>query len=149
MRAVVQRVTDCSVVVDGETSGALDRGILVYLGISTEDGQQDVRYVAEKAANLRIFEDEAGKMNRSVLDIGGGACVVSQFTLYGDTRKGRRPSYNRAAPPEVAVPLYESFQETLRELGLTVATGVFGAVMHVRYTNLGPVTILIDSEKNF
>ncbi|MFP4011336.1 MAG: D-aminoacyl-tRNA deacylase, partial [Spirochaetaceae bacterium] len=83
MRAVVQRVTDCSVVVDGETSGALDRGILVYLGISTEDGQQDVRYVAEKAANLRIFEDEAGKMNRSVLDIGGGACVVSQFTLYG------------------------------------------------------------------
>ncbi|MFP4066683.1 MAG: D-aminoacyl-tRNA deacylase [Spirochaetaceae bacterium] len=149
MRAVVQRVTDCSVVVDGETSGALDRGILVYLGISTEDGQQDVRYVAEKAANLRIFEDEAGKMNRSVLDIGGGACVVSQFTLYGDTRKGRRPSYNRAAPPEVAVPLYESFQEALRELGLFVATGVFGAVMHVRYTNLGPVTILIDSEKNF
>ncbi|MFW5806878.1 MAG: D-aminoacyl-tRNA deacylase, partial [Spirochaetota bacterium] len=148
MRAVVQRVTDCSVVVDGETSGALDRGILVYLGISTEDGQQDVRYVAEKAANLRIFEDEAGKMNRSVLDIGGGACVVSQFTLYGDTRKGRRPSYNRAAPPEVAVPLYESFQEALRELGLFVATGVFGAVMHVRYTNLGPVTILIDSEKN-
>ncbi|MFP4206282.1 MAG: D-aminoacyl-tRNA deacylase, partial [Spirochaetaceae bacterium] len=142
MRAVVQRVTDCSVVVDGETSGALDRGILVYLGISTEDGQQDVRYVAEKAANLRIFEDEAGKMNRSVLDIGGGACVVSQFTLYGDTRKGRRPSYNRAAPPEVAVPLYESFQEALRELGLFVATGVFGAVMHVRYTNLGPVTIL-------
>ncbi len=149
MRAVVQRVTDCSVVVDGETSGALDRGILVYLGISTEDGQQDVRYVAEKAANLRIFEDEAGKMNRSVLDIGGGACVVSQFTLYGDTRKGRRPSYNRAAPPEVAVPLYESFQEALRELGLFVATGVFGAVMHVRYTNLGPVTILVDSEKNF
>lgn len=149
MRAVVQRITDCSIVVDGETVGTIDRGILVYLGITTGDGTDEIRYVSSKAAHLRIFEDDAGVMNRSVLEAGGGACIVSQFTLYGDTRKGRRPSYNRAAGPEVAVPVYEQFVEALRALGLEVATGVFGAHMDVTYTNDGPVTILIDSEKSF
>lgn len=149
MRAVVQRATDCSIEVDGKTVGAIDHGILVYLGITAEDGEDEIRYVANKVAHLRIFEDDSGTMNRSVLDTGGAACVVSQFTLYGDTRKGRRPSYNRAAPPPVATPIYEAFTERLRGLGLTVATGVFGAFMQVRYTNAGPVTILIDSEKTF
>lgn len=149
MRAVVQRVADCSIVVDGESVGAIDRGILVYLGITAGDGTEEIRYVSAKAANLRIFEDEEGVMNRSVLEAGGGACVVSQFTLYGDTRKGRRPSYNRAAGPDLAVPVYEEFVSALRNLGLEVATGVFGAHMDVRYTNDGPVTILIDSEKTF
>ena len=149
MRAVVQRVSECSIEVHGETVGAIDGGILVYLGITADDGDEAIRYVASKVANLRIFEDEAGVMNRSVLDTGGAACVVSQFTLYGDTRKGRRPSYNRAAPPEVATPIYEQFVEALRGMGLEVATGVFQASMKVRYTNLGPVTILVDSEKTF
>jgi D-tyrosyl-tRNA(Tyr) deacylase len=135
--------------VDGERVAALEHGILVYLGITSDDDEAAIRYVAEKAAHLRIFEDDAGKMNRSVLDTGGGACVVSQFTLYGDTRKGRRPSYNRAAPPELAVPLYETFCQHLRGLGLLVESGVFGAMMQVSYTNPGPVTILIDSEKTF
>jgi D-tyrosyl-tRNA(Tyr) deacylase len=149
MRAVVQRTTDCSIEVDGEVVGAIDYGLLVYLGVTAEDGAEEVRYVANKVANLRIFEDDEGTMNRSVLETGGAACVVSQFTLYGDTRKGRRPSYNRAAGPQSATPVYESFVESLREMGLEVATGVFGAFMKVRYTNAGPVTILIDSEKTF
>jgi D-tyrosyl-tRNA(Tyr) deacylase len=149
MRAVVQRTTDCSIEVDGEVVGAIDYGLLVYLGVTAEDGAEEVRYVANKVANLRIFEDDGGTMNRSVLETGGAACVVSQFTLYGDTRKGRRPSYNRAAGPQSATPVYESFVESLREMGLEVATGVFGAFMKVRYTNAGPVTILIDSEKTF
>ncbi|MFP4372872.1 MAG: D-aminoacyl-tRNA deacylase [Spirochaetaceae bacterium] len=149
MRAVVQRVVDCSITVDGETVGAVERGVLVYLGITADDGAREITHVAGKVANLRIFEDENGVMNRSLLDTGGAACVVSQFTLYGDTRKGRRPSYNRAARPEAAVPVYESFVEELRRMGLEVATGVFQARMQVRYTNDGPVTILIDSEKNF
>jgi D-tyrosyl-tRNA(Tyr) deacylase len=149
MRAVVQRTTDCSIEVDGEVVGAIDYGLLVYLGVTAEDGAEEVRYVANKVANLRIFDDDEGTMNRSVLETGGAACVVSQFTLYGDTRKGRRPSYNRAAGPQSATPVYESFVESLREMGLEVATGVFGAFMKVRYTNAGPVTILIDSEKTF
>lgn len=149
MRAVVQRVVNCSIEVEGETVGAIPRGALIYLGINAEDGEREITQVAGKVANLRIFEDEDGVMNHSLLDTGGAACVVSQFTLYGDTRKGRRPSYNRAAPPEIATPTYKRFVEELREMGLEVATGVFRAHMQVRYTNDGPVTILIDSEKNF
>ncbi|MFO8063575.1 MAG: D-aminoacyl-tRNA deacylase [Spirochaetota bacterium] len=149
MRAVVQRAADCRIEVDGARTAELEQGVLVYLGVTAEDDDTAVRYVSEKVANLRIFEDEDGKMNRSVLDTGGGVCVVSQFTLYGDTRKGRRPSYNRAAPPDIAVPLYESFVAALESLGLHVETGTFGAVMQVSYTNPGPVTILIDSEKTF
>lgn len=149
MRAVVQRVVDCSIEVEGEIVGAIGRGALIYLGIKPDDGPQEITQVAGKVANLRIFEDDEGVMNRSLIDTGGAACVVSQFTLYGDTRKGRRPSYNRAAPPEVATPVYERFVEELRTMGLEVATGVFQAHMQVRYTNDGPVTILIDSEKAF
>ncbi|NBF40699.1 MAG: D-tyrosyl-tRNA(Tyr) deacylase [Spirochaetes bacterium] len=149
MRAVVQRVVDCSIEVDGEIVGAIGRGALIYLGIKPDDGPREITQVAGKVANLRIVDDEDGVMNRSLLDTGGAACVVSQFTLYGDTRKGRRPSYNRAAPPELATPVYERFVEELRTMGLEVATGVFRAHMQVRYTNDGPVTILIDSEKAF
>jgi D-tyrosyl-tRNA(Tyr) deacylase len=142
-------VSSCSITVEGDITGEIGNGVLVYLGITPEDDEEAVRYVSEKVANLRIFEDEAGKMNRSVLDVAGEACVVSQFTLYGDTRKGRRPSYNRAAPPEVATPIYEAFVSALETLGLRVATGVFGAFMEVSYVNAGPVTILIDSDKTF
>ena len=149
MRAVVQRATGCRIEVEGELKAELEKGLLVYLGVTSDDDQESVRYVSEKVANLRIFEDENGKMNRSVLDIGGGVCVVSQFTLYGDTRKGRRPSYNRAAPPDIATPVYESFVSALESRGLQVETGTFGAVMQVSYTNSGPVTILIDSDKTF
>ncbi|NBB90993.1 MAG: D-tyrosyl-tRNA(Tyr) deacylase [Spirochaetes bacterium] len=149
MRAVVQRVVNCSIEVEGAIVGAIQRGALVYLGMNAEDGEPEITQVAGKVANLRIFEDEEGVMNHSLLDTGGAACVVSQFTLYGDTRKGRRPSYNRAAPPEIATPVYDRFVEKLREIGVEVATGVFRAHMQVRYTNDGPVTILIDSEKNF
>jgi D-tyrosyl-tRNA(Tyr) deacylase len=149
MRAVVQRARACSIEVGGDTVSELEHGLLVYLGVTEKDGAESVRYVAEKVAHLRIFEDEDGKMNRSVIETGGGVCVVSQFTLYGDTRKGRRPSYNRAAPPEAATPIYESFVSHLSNLGLEVKTGVFGAMMNVGYVNPGPVTILIDSEKQF
>ncbi len=131
VRAVVQRVSEASVRVDGELSGRIGRGLVVLLGVGTGDGERDADYLAEKVLNLRVFPDDAGQMNRSVLDVAGGLLVVSQFTLYGDARKGRRPSYVDAAAPEEASRLYERFVERLRPSGLAVATGVFRAMMDV------------------
>jgi D-aminoacyl-tRNA deacylase len=149
MRAVVQRVSSATVSVSGKVEGAIDEGILVYLGVASGDNETDAAYLAEKAANLRIFQDAEGKMNASVVDEGGGALVISQFTLLADARKGRRPSYSDAAPPEAAKPLYERFVEALRGHIAKVETGIFQAEMRVSYTNEGPVTILLDSKKQF
>jgi D-tyrosyl-tRNA(Tyr) deacylase len=149
MRAVVQRVAECSVTTEGRACGKIDRGLLVYLGVGTGDSEQDLRYLADKVVNLRIFTDSNGKMNLSVLDTGGGVLVVSQFTLYGDARQGRRPSYTGAAEPQKARLYYGRFTEAIREQGLQVETGEFAARMEVRYTNVGPVTILLDSTKTF
>jgi D-tyrosyl-tRNA(Tyr) deacylase len=149
MRAVVQRVTHCEVTVDGETTGRIDSGLAVFLGVSSSDTEKEADYLAEKIANLRIFADDNDKMNLSVKDIGGEILVVSQFTLYGDCRKGRRPSYNDAAPPALAERLYEYFVDVLKDKGSPVATGRFQAMMDVILINDGPVTILLDSEKNF
>ena len=147
MRAVVQRVTRARVTVDAHVVGEIQTGMLVMLGVGREDSSESARYLADKIANLRIFADDAGKMNRSLLDVDGSALVVSQFTLYGDTRGGRRPSYIQAAPPEDANRLYEEFVRCLRSLGIRVETGVFQAHMEVELVNDGPVTILLDSEK--
>ena len=147
MRAVIQRVTRASVTVDGRVAGEIGAGLLVLLGVSRTDNSESAAYLAEKIANLRIFSDEAGKMNLSVLDIGGSALVVSQFTLYGDTRGGRRPSFIQAAPPEEANLIYQEFVRSMRLLGVKVETGVFQAHMQVEMVNDGPVTILLDSEK--
>jgi D-tyrosyl-tRNA(Tyr) deacylase len=149
MRAVVQRVSSAFVTVDGRRTGEIGRGLLVFLGIAPEDGEAEVRWIADKVANLRIFEDDAGKMNRSVLEIEGEVQIVSQFTLYGDARKGRRPSFVRAAQGAEAEKVYQGAVDALRELGITVATGEFGAMMDVALTNTGPVTILLDSDKQF
>ena len=149
MRAVVQRVTRAAVAVDGDDIGSCGRGVLVLLGISPEDGHAEARWFADKVANLRIFPDDDGKMNRSLLDIGGEALIVSQFTLYGDARKGRRPSFIRAAEGPEAEALYEEAVANLRALGITCGTGRFGAMMDVSLVNEGPVTILLDSEKAF
>jgi len=149
MRAVVQRVANAKVEVAGNVVGAIERGLLVYLAIGIDDSKEDVEWLAEKVATLRIFEDKAEKMNLSVRDVSGAALVVSQFTLYADARKGRRPSYSGAAQPDFARPLYEEFVEALRALSLSVSTGQFQAEMNVSYTNLGPVTILLDSRKTF
>lgn len=149
MRAVVQRVSDARVVVDGETVARTDRGILVYLGVAAGDGEADAAYLADKVAGLRIFVDGDDKMNLSVRETGGGALVVSQFTLLADARKGRRPSYSDAAEPALADALYRRFAELLAATGIAVSTGVFRASMRVSYTNEGPVTILLDSRKNF
>jgi D-tyrosyl-tRNA(Tyr) deacylase len=149
VRAVVQRVRDAKVLVGGAAAGSVDRGLLVYLGVAVDDGEADAAWMAEKVAELRIFEDEAGIMNRSAREEGAGALVVSQFTLLADARKGRRPSYSDAAPPETARPLYESFVGLLRGRLVSVETGVFQAEMQVAYTNDGPVTILLDSKKLF
>jgi D-tyrosyl-tRNA(Tyr) deacylase len=135
--------------VDGRITGSIDQGLLVYLGVALGDGEADARFLAEKIAGLRIFEDGEGKMNLSVQDTGGGILAISQFTLLADARKGRRPSYSSAAPPETAMPLYEYFMNALREQGLVCEAGVFQAHMEVRYTNTGPVTILLDSTKLF
>jgi D-tyrosyl-tRNA(Tyr) deacylase len=148
VRAVIQRVTRASVTIDGRVAGKIGAGLLVLLGISKTDTLESAAYLAEKIANLRIFADETGKMNLSVLDTGGSALVVSQFTLYGDTRGGRRPSFIHAAPPEEANRLYQEFVRSLRSLGVRVKTGVFQADMHVELVNDGPVTILLDSEKS-
>ena len=145
MRAVLQRVRRAAVVIDGESVGAIERGLLVLLGVAPTDTLADVQWMAEKVAGLRVFNDEAGKMNLSVADVGGGVLVVSQFTLFGDCRKGRRPSFLDAAPPEIAVPLYEAFVNALRSLGLPVATGRFGAMMQVELINEGPVTLILDT----
>ena len=147
MRAVIQRVTRASVTVEGHLAGEIGAGLLVLLGVSKTDNPESASYLAEKIANLRIFSDEAGKMNLSLLDTAGSALVVSQFTLYGDTRGGRRPSFIQAAPPEEANRLYQEFVKSLRSLGMKVETGVFQAHMLVELVNDGPVTILLDSEK--
>ncbi|MBR3428741.1 MAG: D-tyrosyl-tRNA(Tyr) deacylase [Clostridia bacterium] len=149
MRCVVQRVTSSSVTVNGETVGAVGPGLMVLIGISAEDTETDLKYMAEKVPNLRIFDDENGVMNRSVLDTGGSILAVSQFTLYGDARGGRRPSYIRAARPEKADALYEQLIARWREKGLHVETGIFRTDMQVSLVNDGPVTILLDSEKTF
>lgn len=149
MRAVVQRVSQSSVTVDGESVGAIEQGLLVLLGVTHDDTQQDACYLAEKIANLRIFEDEADKLNRSVKDIHGAVLSVSQFTLYGDCRRGRRPSFTEAARPEQAAALYGQFNDCLRAEGLAVQTGQFQAHMEVALVNDGPVTMLLDSRKNF
>jgi len=147
MRAVVQRVSRAKVTVGGQASGEIGEGLMILLGVGREDTPAVAAALAEKAANLRIFEDENEKMNRSLLDVKGSALVVSQFTLYGDTRGGRRPSFIAAAPPEQARALYEEFCKALRELGVRVAMGVFQAMMSVELVNEGPVTILLDSER--
>jgi len=147
VRAVIQRVTRASVSVEGRVAGEIGAGLLVLLGVGRSDNPESAAYLAEKIANLRIFSDQAGKMNLSLLDIGGSALVVSQFTLYGDTRGGRRPSYIHAAPPEEASRLYEELVRSIRDLGVPVETGVFQAHMQVELVNDGPVTILLDSEK--
>lgn len=149
MRAVVQRVKRAEVRVMGRSVGRLGRGLLVFVGIATGDTPEDGRALAEKIVNLRIFEDGQGRMNRSLLETGGGLLCVSQFTLYGDCRKGRRPSYDRAAAPEAARPLYDAFIASLRALGVSVETGQFQAMMEVELVNDGPVTLLLDSEKLF
>jgi D-aminoacyl-tRNA deacylase len=149
MRAVVQRVSSAEVRSEGQVAGCIGRGLLVLLGVSGGDGPSDVAYVADKIGGLRIFSDEEGKMNRSIGEIGGSVLIVSQFTLYGDARKGRRPSFDRAAPPAVAALLYQDVVRVLRERGLTVETGVFGAAMEVALVNEGPVTILLDSSRQF
>ncbi len=147
MRCVVQRVTEASVTVEGEEVGRIGPGLMVLIGVSTEDTETDLKYMAEKVPNLRIFDDENGVMNRSVLDAGGSILAVSQFTLYGDARGGRRPSYIRAAKPEQANLLYERLVSAWREKGLRVETGRFRTEMKVALVNDGPVTILLDSEK--
>ncbi|MCY1118861.1 D-aminoacyl-tRNA deacylase [Bacillus safensis] len=147
MRLVVQRVTNASVKVEEEITGAINEGYMVLVGVTHEDTEEDVLYLAEKLAHLRIFEDENGKMNRSLLDIKGSVLSVSQFTLYGDTRKGRRPNFMKAAKPDAANSLYECFNKTLIEKGIHVETGRFGAMMDVSLTNSGPVTILMDSKE--
>jgi D-tyrosyl-tRNA(Tyr) deacylase len=149
MRAVIQRVSRAKVTVNDAVAGEISHGLMILLGVGREDNPAVAASLAEKAANLRIFEDENEKMNRSLLDVKGAALVVSQFTLYGDARGGRRPSFMAAAPPDQAKALYEVFCESLRELGVTVATGVFQAMMSVELANEGPVTILLDSDKTF
>ena len=146
MRVVVQRCREARVNVGGETVGAIGPGLMLLVGVTHQDTEQDAAYLAEKIAGLRIFEDEAGKMNLAVTEIGGAILSVSQFTLYGDSRKGRRPNFMAAARPEMAEPLYERFNELLRAKGLTVETGVFGAEMDVGLTNWGPVTLVVDSK---
>jgi D-aminoacyl-tRNA deacylase len=144
MRAVVQRVLRARVLVRGETVGAIGRGLCVLLGVAADDTMAEAERLAGKLARLRIFENEAGKLDQSLLDMGGGALVVSQFTLIADTSKGNRPSFGAAAPPELAKPLYEAFCETLRGLGINVETGVFGAWMQLELLNDGPVTLVLS-----
>lgn len=149
MRAVVQRVSESRVTVDGEVTGSIGRGLMVLIGVEEGDGEQDAAYIADKISGLRIFEDEEGKLNLSVSDIGGSVLAVSQFTLLGDARKGRRPGFSRAARPEEANALYRNVIGKIAEKGIEVAEGVFRAEMMVEIHNDGPVTILLDSHKNF
>ncbi|NIA14058.1 MAG: D-tyrosyl-tRNA(Tyr) deacylase [Nitrospiraceae bacterium] len=149
MRAVVQRASQASVSVDGEVVGRIGRGLVVFLGVGGDDGEKDAVFISDKVALLRCFEDGDGKFNRSVLDVGGGILLISQFTVHGDCRKGRRPSFTAAARPELAVPLYEHVGDLLRGKGLVVETGRFGAHMNVEVANDGPVTLLVDSKRVF
>lgn len=149
MRAVAQRVREAAVAVDGRVVGRIGKGLLVLLGVGQSDAESDAAYLLDKVLNLRIFEDEMGKMNRSLLECGGALLVISQFTLYGDARKGRRPSFVEAAPPAQGKVLYERFVALARERGIETAAGEFGAMMDVSLVNYGPVTILLDSAKPF
>lgn len=149
MRAVIQRASEATVSVEGSVVGSIGKGLVILLGVGKEDSEKDADYVALKIANLRIFEDDNDKMNLSVQDIGGEILLVSQFTLYGDVRKGRRPGFDRAGDPAEANRLYEYLGEVFRQMGLSVQNGVFGAHMAVSLVNDGPVTILLDSEKVF
>jgi len=146
MRVVVQRVRRARVTVGEEVAGEIGQGLLVLLGVTHNDTIDDARWLAEKTVGLRIFADDEGKMNRGVSDVGGSVLVVSQFTLYGDCSKGKRPSFITAAPPEIAIPLYESFVDAVRALGVPVATGRFGAMMDVELVNDGPVTLIVESK---
>lgn len=149
MRAVVQRVSEASVRVGEKVVGSIGRGLLVLLGVEDSDTDKDAQYIAEKVVGLRIFNDDVGKFNRSLEEVGGSVLVISQFTLHGDCRKGRRPSFIQAARPETAIPLYEAVVRGIRERDFTVATGEFGAHMMVHLVNDGPVTLLLDSRKLF
>lgn len=149
MRCVLQRVRQASVRVDDQTVGAIDSGLMVLVGVGQGDTEEDVAYLVAKTLGLRIFNDDAGKMNRSILDVGGQVLAISQFTLFGDCRKGRRPSFIAAAQPDRGKQLYETYCQGLRAGGLHVETGIFAADMQVSLTNDGPVTILLDSQKNF
>ena len=149
MRAVVQRVSRAQVAVQGEVTGRINRGIVVLLAVGKDDAESDADYIADKIVGLRIFEDENGKMNLAVSDIRGNILVVSQFTLYGDVRRGKRPSYDQAAPPQQARELYEYFVERIRATGLVCETGRFQETMQVELVNDGPVTIILDSAKTF
>jgi len=149
MRAVVQRVSRAQVTVDGSITGAIGPGLLVLVGVGHDDSEADGNYLADKIAGLRVFEDGDGKMNRSVVDVGGSVLAVSQFTLYGDVRRGKRPSFDRAAPPDAARRLYEFFVERIRAAGVRCETGRFQEMMQVELVNEGPVTILLDSGKHF
>lgn len=146
MKVVLQRSKAATVTVDGKVTGAIDSGYVLLVGITHEDTQEDVEYLAKKVANLRLWEDADKKMNHSILEHGGAILSVSQFTLYGDAKKGNRPSFTSAARPEIAEPLWEAFNNALRECGLRVETGIFGAMMDVALTNDGPITILLDSK---
>jgi D-aminoacyl-tRNA deacylase len=146
VRAVLQRVSRASVRIDGETVGSIERGLLVLVGVTHTDSVEQARWLADKIVNLRIFNDDDGKMNRSVLEIGGSVLAVSQFTLHGDAQKGRRPSFIAAARPEQAIPLYEQFVHVVAEHGVPVQTGRFGAMMQVELVNDGPVTLILDAE---
>lgn len=149
MRAVVQKVSSSKVTVDEEVVGQINQGLMVLLGVTHDDTSKDVDYIVDKITNLRIFEDAQGKMNLSLKDVNGEVLAVSQFTLYGDARRGRRPSFSDAARPEVANPLYEEFVQKVKNQGINVGTGKFGAHMMVDLTNDGPVTILLESRKEF
>jgi len=148
MRAVVQRVSWARVVIDQEVVGEIGRGLLILLGVGHGDTAERARWLADKIVGLRILPDEKGKMNRSLADVGGEALVVSQFTLYGDCQKGRRPSFVEAAPPELAIPLYEEFVLSVQSLGIRTATGRFGAMMQVELSNEGPVTLILETKKD-
>ncbi|RMF93382.1 MAG: D-tyrosyl-tRNA(Tyr) deacylase [Candidatus Schekmanbacteria bacterium] len=145
MRAVIQRVKEASVTIEGKIHSSISNGLLILLGVSEDDTEEDLNYIAEKAVNLRIFEDTEKKMNFSCIDVKGEILVVSQFTLLAETRKGRRPSFVKAAKPDKAIPLYEKFIKKIESYGITVKSGIFGAMMDVKLLNYGPVTIIIDS----
>ena len=149
MRTVIQRVSRAQVSIEGKTKGSIHKGLVVFLGVSANDNKKDLQWLAEKIVHLRVFEDDTGKMNRSLTDIKGEMLIISQFTLYGDCRKGRRPGFSGAAPPIIAEPYYQEFVQEMRNKGIQVATGTFQADMQVELINDGPVTLLLDSEKKF